>query len=97
MQAIRQVYAGEQYLEPPLKEQLLQSYLTPSPQAPKLAQREKQILELIAKGKTSMEIAEQLYLSYRTIQNNQAILYEKFKVRNTVELIKIALQQGLLS
>lgn len=97
LHAIRQVYAGEQYLESSLKEQLLQSYLNPSTQPVKLTLREQQILDLIAQGKTSIEIAAQLYLSYRTIQNNRATLYEKFKVHNTVELIKVALQMGLVS
>ena len=63
----------------------------------KLTQREKRILELIAQGKTSMEIAELLFLSYRTIQNNRATLYEKFEVHNSIELVKVAMQLGLVN
>lgn len=97
IKAIEQVYAGETFLEPALKEQLMQSLFSPLKEKIKLTQREKKILELIAQGKTSAEIAEILFLSYRTIQNNRATLYEKFEVHNTVELIKVALQLGLVT
>lgn len=97
LQAIRKVYEGEEFLEPALKEELLKSLFNPLKEKIKLTQREKRILDLIAQGKTSMEIAELLFLSYRTIQNNRATLYEKFEVHNSIELVKVAMQLGLLN
>jgi len=94
VEAIKQVYAGQTYIEPSMKEQLLHSLFSPKKETLKLTQREKDILKLVAAGKTSVEIAEQLFLSYRTIQNNRATLYEKFGVHNTAELMKVALQLG---
>ncbi len=96
LKAIEKVYAGEKFLQPEIKQQLLDSVLNPGHESIKLTTREKHILELIAQGKTSVEIAEQLSLSYRTIQNNRNTLYDKFKVHNSTELIKVALQLGLV-
>lgn len=97
--AIEKVHAGEEFLEPHIKEQLFNAMLRKAPQKSftgELTQREKKILELIAQGQTNMQIAKQLFLSYRTIQNNRLSLYQKLGVHNTPELIKEALQQGLI-
>lgn len=97
--AIETVYKGEQFLEPSLKEQLLQAILDPrqKPVSQKLTQREQTLLQLLSEGKTNNEIAAQLFLSHRTIENNRLSLYQKLGVKNTAELIKTAIQQGLLT
>lgn len=97
IRAIETVYKGDEFLEQSLKEELLKSLFNPLKEKIKLTQREKRILDLIAQGKTSMEIAELLFLSYRTIQNNRATLYEKFEVHNSIELVKVAMQLGLIN
>lgn len=99
VEAIETVYNGNQFLEPALKEQLVQSLLSPDQAKPvsfKLTQREQLLLELLSEGKTNNEIAAQLFLSHRTIENNRLSLYQKLGVKNTAELIKIALQKGLI-
>ncbi len=97
-EAIETVYKGEQFLEPAIKEQLLQSVLNNSPKVTdyKLTQREQTILELLSHGKTNNEMAAELFLSHRTIENHRLSLYQKLGVRNSAELIRTALQQGLL-
>jgi DNA-binding NarL/FixJ family response regulator len=100
IEAIETIYNGEQFLEPQIKEHLLQSLLQPTrPKPPTtiLTQREKTILDLLSEGKTNNEIAAQLFLSHRTIENNRLSLYQKLGVKNTGELIKTAMQQGLIS
>ncbi len=97
--AIEKVYAGGEFLEPSLKEQLLKAMLQPQKKknaAEQLTLREQKILDMIAKGQTNRDIAQKLCLSYRTIQNNRLTLYQKFGVHNTAELIKEALQQGAI-
>ncbi len=97
--AIKTVHAGEEFLEQALKEQLYKSLIKPGLQkrrSDKLTHREQKILELIAKGYTNQEIAGMLFLSYRTIQNNRLNIYQKLQVHNTPELIKMALQAGLI-
>lgn len=64
--------------------------------APRLTKREKQILELIAQGKTSQTIGEELFLSPLTIDTHRKNLLQKFQVRNVAELIMSANQQHLL-
>jgi DNA-binding NarL/FixJ family response regulator len=99
VEAIDTVYKGRQFLQPEIKEQLLQSLVSrPQKQVTyKLTQREQTILQLISEGRTNNEIAAQLFLSHRTIENNRLSLYQKLGVKNSAELIRTALQQGLLS
>ncbi|MCX2431400.1 MULTISPECIES: response regulator [unclassified Pedobacter] len=63
--------------------------------APRLTKREKQILELIAQGKTSQAIGEELFLSPLTIDTHRKNLLQKFQVKNVAELIMSANQQHL--
>ncbi len=99
IEAIEKIYAGEEYLEPVLKERLYQTLLNPAGQKRseyKLTQRELTILELLAEGKTNNEIAAQLILSHRTIENNRLSLYQKLEVNNTAALLNTAYKKGLL-
>ena len=64
---------------------------------PKLTKREKEILRLIAEGKTSNEIAEELFLSVLTVDTHRKNLMQKLEVRNAAELVRAALDQQLLS
>jgi DNA-binding NarL/FixJ family response regulator len=98
LEAIEKVHAGEEYIEPALKEQLLNSVL--KIRQPKtgmtITRREKEILGLIASGLTSHQIAEQLNLSQRTVENHRFSLMQKLNVKNSMGLTRIALQMGLL-
>lgn len=99
VEAIETVHNGKQFLEPAIKEQLLQLYLgSPRPKTVthKLTKREEIILKLLSEGKTNNDIAAELFLSHRTIENNRMFLYQKLGVKNTAELIKTAIQQGLI-
>ena len=64
--------------------------------SPQLTKREKEILQLIADGKTTPDIAQQLNLSPLTVETHRKNLIQKFQVRNVAALIKVAAQQGLL-
>ncbi|MEO3407902.1 response regulator transcription factor [Mucilaginibacter sp. CAU 1740] len=63
---------------------------------PQLTRREKQILSLIAEGKTSQSIATELFLSPLTIDTHRKNLIQKFEVKNVAELIRVAHQQHML-
>ncbi len=93
VEAIETVCAGATYIEPPLKEILLQYVLqagqTTTLQV-KLTERENEVLQLIAEGMTNKEIADRLFLSHRTVGHHRFSLYEKFGVNNTATLIKAA-------
>lgn len=62
---------------------------------PKITKREKQILALIAEGKTTTMMAEELFLSPLTVETHRHNLMQKFGVRNAIELLK-AVQDQLL-
>ena len=63
---------------------------------PPLTKREKESLRMIADGKTSIEIAEELFVSPLTIETHRRNLMQKFDVKNVAALIKIATQQQLI-
>jgi DNA-binding NarL/FixJ family response regulator len=63
---------------------------------PPLTKREKEILRMIADGKTSIEIADELFVSPLTIETHRRNLMQKFDMKNVAALIKIATQQQLI-
>lgn len=62
----------------------------------KISKREQEILEFICKGNTNKDIAEQLFLSIRTVDNHRANLITKLGVKNTAELVAFAIKNGLI-
>ncbi len=63
---------------------------------PRLTKREKEITILMKQGKSTQEIADLLFLSYLTVQTHRRNLLHKFKVKNGVELINYAINNGLI-
>ncbi len=99
IQAIEEVYRGEQFIEPMLKEQLLDSLLNTRKQAgagTHLTRREKEILRLIVQEYTNQEIAEKLFLSESTVKNHRFSLLQKLDVKNSIGLARVAFQMGLI-
>lgn len=98
-EAIREVYAGADYLEPGLKERWLQSMLQSGRQRARqnpLSAREQEILELIAAELTTQQIADKLFLSQKTVESHRYSLLQKLDVKNTAGLIRVAVQRGLI-
>lgn len=65
-------------------------------EAPTLTKREKEIMQLIAEGMTSSEIASKLFLSIYTVDTHRKNLLTKFEVNNTALLIKVAAKFGIV-
>ena len=63
---------------------------------PKFTKREKQILQLIAQGKTTASIADELFLSPLTVETHRRNMMQKLDVKNSIELINIATEQLLI-
>ena len=68
---------------------------TDDPAAPKLTDRETEVLRLVAKGLSYRQIAERLVLSHRTVQNHVQNTLNKLQLHNRVELTRYAIEQGL--
>ncbi len=64
---------------------------------PILTKIEKEILALLIKGKSTQEISEELFLSFLTIKTHRRNLLQKFDVKNSLELINFANENGLLN
>jgi DNA-binding NarL/FixJ family response regulator len=63
---------------------------------PSLTRREKEILQLLAKGKNTQEIAESLFLSFLTVQTHRRNILSKLEAKNVAELVTIAIKNRLL-
>jgi len=96
--AIRIVSKGKKYVSPVLAEKLIGELdvTNEKPLHSALSDREFQVLCLLASGKTSGEIAEELFLSVKTISTYRARILEKLRLKNTAELINYAIQNQLV-
>jgi two-component system response regulator NreC len=92
--AVRAAAQGEQYVSPRIMErlQIMQDSFTQD----KLTPREIEVLRLIALGHTSVQIAEKLHLSPRTIETHRTRIHRKLEVNNRSELVHYAIARGLL-
>ena len=92
VQAVRTVAGGGTYLDSALGGRVLAS-----PDGPDhLTEREREILGLIALGHTNVEVAEQLYLSTRTVETHRANIHRKLNTDSRAKLVKHALELGLV-
>ena len=89
--SIENIRQGRIYLSPRLAGELLGKR---APAAEPLSVREKEVLKLIAKGKSNSEIAEALFISVRTVESHRAAILKKLNVKNTADLVKYAMQKG---
>ena len=94
VQAIRAAAAGDSYLNPRLGAKLAAE----SPPGPPdgLSEREVEVLRMIALGHTNTQIAEQLYLSVRTVETHRAHIQQKLGLADRSELVRYALDRGLV-
>jgi DNA-binding NarL/FixJ family response regulator len=94
LEAIETVIKGKLFLSSDAAQLLRPS--TGKPGLPVLTRREKEVLGLIAEGYTNAEIAERLFVSTNTIDTHRKNLLEKFDVRNTASLVRMATQQHII-
>jgi DNA-binding NarL/FixJ family response regulator len=100
--AIDTIRRGRTYISPFLSEEPMQDWIQlvrrkkDLSSADSLTLREREILKLIAEGKSSKEIADLLYISARTVERHRANLMDKLNLRKTADLVKYALQKGYL-
>jgi DNA-binding NarL/FixJ family response regulator len=99
--AIRAVNNGEAVLSPSITRLLLEDYLRRETskvevESDTLSPREREILQLIAEGKTSREIADILNLSIKTIQSHRTSLMQKLDLHDRGDLIKYAIQKKII-
>jgi two-component system response regulator NreC len=96
VEAVRRAAAGDTYLNPRLGAALAAAPPKPAGPPDDLTEREVEILKLIALGHTNVEIGEQLYLSVRTVESHRAHIQQKLRRSSRAELVRYALDHGLL-
>jgi DNA-binding NarL/FixJ family response regulator len=97
--AIRAVHAGQRYLSPRVADVVLEDYTDERQDDPlaRLSAREREVLQLLAEGRTGAQIAERLSLSQKTVETYRARLVEKLGIRDLAGLVRFAIQKGLVS
>jgi two-component system response regulator NreC len=101
IQAVKRAYRGEAVLHPSVAKLLIRDYLSRVEKGEEasydtLSDREREILKLIAEGKTNREMADLLYLSVKTVQAHRANLMRKLGMHDRTELVKYAIRKGII-
>lgn len=103
IRAIREVMKGKKYLSPDITRGVLDSYVKlarPSSANPAfvvLTDREREVLQMIAEGKSTKEIAGNLEVSVKTVETHRRNIMEKLDTHSIAELTKYAIREGLTS
>jgi DNA-binding NarL/FixJ family response regulator len=99
--AIRSVHKGRSYVDSELASALIQHALPDLAQPGRtdevLSERELQVLKLVAEGYSSREIAEQIFIGVKTVETYRARFAEKLGLKSRADLVRYALEVGLLS
>jgi DNA-binding NarL/FixJ family response regulator len=103
LRAVLVVHRGAKYLSPEIAGTLIDDYLSHktvggAPRSPMLlAAREREIVQLLAEGKTSKDVATLLHISIKTVETHRRNIMGKLKVRSIASLTKFAIREGLTS
>jgi len=105
VEGIRKVASGGTYLSPGIQGIILGDYVErmaegggADPSAfSVLTEREREVLQLVAEGQTTKEIADALYISVKTVESHRQNIMEKTGLHNVAELTKYAIREGLTS
>jgi len=103
VQAIRAVVEGKSFFSPAVSKVLLQDYMRKLRRSGAedsfdlLSPREREVLQLVAEGKSSKEVANLLHLSTYTVETHRAKIMQKLNLKGVPELILYAVRKGIIS
>ncbi len=99
--AIQEALKGNTYISPDIAEELMQSYKDhtdlKSSVFNKLTLRQREVLQLLAEGKSAKEAARILHIATRTVEFHKYSMMEQLGIKNSAELIHFAIKHGLVS
>ena len=100
--AIKTVLEGKTYLSPSITDVIVENYVRPSGQEEHsafsmLSQREREVLQLLAEGKTTKQIGMALHISSKTVEGHRLRIMSKLNIDNVASLTKYAIREGLTS
>jgi DNA-binding NarL/FixJ family response regulator len=105
-QAIHAVHRGEKYLTPAISGQLMESFIEQSRRPARdgaeggegtLTSRQREVLQLIAEGRSTREIAEALHLSVKTVETHRMQIMARLDIHDVAGLVRYAIRAGLVS
>lgn len=103
LKAIRTVFSGQSYFSEAVTQTIMKSLVKGNSKSstnklniPKISRREKEVLQLIVKEFTTQEIANELFISLKTVESHRSSLLAKLNARNTAGLVRIAIENNLL-
>ena len=100
--AIRTVMKGRVYVSPDVAGTIVGDYVQHlsgevTATAPTLSSREREVLQLIAEGRSTADIAELIHVSVKTVETHRKRLMDKLELRSVAELTKYAIREGITS
>jgi DNA-binding NarL/FixJ family response regulator len=95
------VLKGKTYIAPDIAGDLVQAYRTGKTDQNrlngKLTERQKEIIQLIAEGYSTKEIADTLCISVRTVENHKYNMKQELNLKTTADLVKYAIKEGIVT
>jgi len=97
LEALREIVRGGIYLSPGLSQEVVESFLRGDkpPESP-LSPREREVLQLVAEGKTTKEVAATLFISFKTVESHRQRIMSKLDLHETASLVRYAIRSGLI-
>ena len=97
--AVRAVHAGRRYLSPRIAETMAEVVSRSAAESPlsRLSPRERQVLQLVAEGRSSAQIAATLHLSPKSVDTYRSRVMQKLHLGDVASLVKFAIQHGITS
>ena len=96
VRALQEVCRGAIYLSPGVSAALVEAYRTKKDVRDPLTSREREVLQLVAEGKTTKEIASILGVSVKTAESHRTHVMQKLDIHETAGLVRYAIRQGLI-
>ncbi len=97
LRAIEAVRRGDRYLSPDVSKVIADWYVASGEEAePHLRDRERQVLQLVAEGKTTKEVATILGISVKTAESHRMKIMERLDIHDTAGLVRYAIREGLI-
>jgi DNA-binding NarL/FixJ family response regulator len=101
LEAIESVARGRRFLSPEITALVVdagvEAQIARDPENPRLSGREQEVLQLVAEGRTSGEIAARLHLATRTVEQHRRRIMEKLDLHSVAELTQYAIRKGIIS
>jgi DNA-binding NarL/FixJ family response regulator len=103
IKAVRQIHSGIRYFSPKVSNEFMECYINDKtdrqshPSLDQLSFRERETLQLVVEGKSSVEIAELLFLSPKTIETYRSRIMEKLNIHDIPGLVKFAIKHGMIT